>query len=112
MRYGNAVKGVRPLAGYRLRVVFRDGFVGDIDLGPLFAKPRGPMTEPFQDPEFFKQAFVEGGVVTWPNQYDICPDVLRYYCEIGRVSSKEELEAAFSIEQTATSKLNEKHSPK
>lgn len=108
MRYGNAVKGVRPLGGYRLRIVFRDGFVGDIDLAPLFANPRGPMTQPFQDPEFFNKVVVEDGVVTWPNQYDICPDVLRYYCEIGRVSSKEELEIAFNTEQTAS--LKEKHS--
>ncbi|NOQ31634.1 MAG: DUF2442 domain-containing protein [Helicobacteraceae bacterium] len=30
----------------------------------------------FQDIEYFKQAFVEYGTVTWPNEQDICPDTL------------------------------------
>ena len=55
------------------------------------------MTEPFQDPEFFAQVRLdpELGVPSWPNGYDICADVLRYYCETGRVGSREELGAAF-----------------
>ena len=94
---GNAVKGVRPVGGYRLRVVFRDGFIGEVDVWPLFETPHGPMTEPFRDLEFFQKVTVDSelGVVTWPNGYDICPDVLRYWCEAGRVCSKEETNAFF-----------------
>ena len=54
------------------------------------------MTQPFQSEAFFQGLFLDHGTVTWPNGYDICSDVLRYYCEIGRVCSREELDAAFN----------------
>ena len=98
MKFLNEVKGVRPLGGYRVRVVFGDGYIGEVDLWPLFAKPKGPLTEPFQDPMFFQKVYVdpETRVVAWPNGYDICSDVLRYYCEQGRVTSREEMNAYFT----------------
>jgi hypothetical protein len=34
--------------------------------------------------------------VPLPNGYDICPDVLRHYCEIGRVCSQVETDNAFA----------------
>lgn len=105
------MKGIRPVGDYRVRVVFRDGYIGEANLAALFAHPRGPMTEPFKDPEFFQKVFVEGGAATWPNEYDICPDVLRYYCEIGRACSREELAAAFNTDNNLNPQLNERHSP-
>ena len=95
MKFLNEVKGVRPLGDYRLRVVFQDGFIGEVDLWPLFASRKGPLTEPFADRAFFQQVYVdpETRVVAWPNGYDICSDVLRYYCERGRVTSREEMNA-------------------
>jgi len=68
------------------------------------------MTQPFQNEEFFQGLFLDHGTVTWPNGYDICSDVLRYYCEIGRVCSREELDAAFNPQPTpqAASVLNDK----
>ena len=109
MKLGNAVKGARPVGDYRIRVVFRDGYIGEVDLWPIFEKPLGPMTEPFRDPEFFQRVAVdtEMGVVTWPNGYDICSDVLRYYCELGRVATRLELDAYFDLE-TSLAVLNDK----
>lgn len=103
MKYLNDVKGVRPLGGYRLRVVFQDGYAGEVDLWPLFEHPKGPLTEPFKDPEYFQKVFVdpEAHVVAWPNSYDICSDVLRYYCEQGRVTSQEEMKNYFSQPESA-----------
>ena len=82
-----------------LRVVFTDGYIGDVDLSPLFVNPRGPMAEPLKDAEFFQRVTVdpELGVPTWPNGYDICADVLRYWCELGRVATPEELESYFAV---------------
>lgn len=110
MKLLNKVRNVRLLGGYRLSVTFRDGFVGEIDLWPHFQSPRGPMTQPFQSEEFFQGLFLDHGTVTWPNGYDICSDVLRYYCEIGRVCSREELDATFNPQPTpaAASVLNDK----
>ena len=103
MKHDHAVKGVRPLGGYRLRVVFHDGYIGDVDLWPLFEHPVGPMGEPFRDLEFFQKASVdpELEVVTWPNGYDLCSDVLRYYCEQGRVTSRDEMNAYFNPESAS-----------
>ena len=95
MKYFNKVSSFVILGGYRVQVSFRDGYVGEVDLGTLFAHPRGPLTEPFRDATFFQRAFVDHGVLAWPNGYDICSDVLRYYCEKGRVTSDEERNAYF-----------------
>lgn len=95
MRYLNKVKSVRLISGCRLKLVFCDGFVGELDLSPLIRAPRGPMEVALQDPNLFGGVHLDGGTVAWPNGYDICPDVLRYWCEIGRVCSQEEVDAAF-----------------
>jgi hypothetical protein len=108
MKYGNAIKGVRATGGYRLRVVFQDGYIGEVDLWPLFEKPRGPLTEAFRDPAFFAKAFVDLDAAAWPNGYDICPDVLRYYCELGRVCTREELAAALDQPELSPMTLNDK----
>jgi hypothetical protein len=100
MKYLNRVTDLTFLGEYRVRLYFLDGYAGEVDLWPLFANPRGPLTEPFQAPGFFQRGFIEGGALAWSNGYDICPDVLRYYCETGKVTSKEEMHAYFSEDRT------------
>ncbi|MBI4324751.1 MAG: hypothetical protein HY674_05750 [Chloroflexi bacterium] len=40
------------------------------------------------------------GSVVWPNDYDVCPDVLRFWCEVGHAASPAETDAHFAaIEQ-------------
>lgn len=66
---------VEPLAGFVLRLTFTDGLIREVDLsGDLW----GPMAEPLQDPDYFRQVRVdpELGTVVWPNGYDLDPDVL------------------------------------
>jgi len=112
LKYLNEIRGVRRLGGYRLRAVFQDGYIGEVDLWPLFANPIGPLTEPFADPGFFQKVFVDpdSHVAAWPNGYDICSDVLRYYCEQGRVTSREEMNAYFT-EETPAPVLHDKPRP-
>lgn len=109
MKHANTVTEVRLLGGHRLRVAFVDGCTGSVDLAPLFQRRLGPMTEPFRDPVFFGRVSIdaESEVVAWPNGFDICSDVLRYYCELGRVPSREEMNAHFDPEP-AFSILNDK----
>jgi hypothetical protein len=112
MKMPNQIKSVRWLSDYRLKLVFKDGFVGEVDLRPIAEAPRGPLEEPLRDAAFFRQVRCDGYTVTWPNDFDLCPDVLRYWCEIGRVCSQQELDAAFAemlkpTENTA-SVLNDK----
>jgi hypothetical protein len=108
MRFGNAIIKVNATGRYCLRAAFEDGYVGDIDLSSLFENPRGPLTEDFKDPALFPKAYVDHRAVAWPNGYDIDPDVLRYYCEIGRVCSYEELATAFEKSELSPMTLNDK----
>jgi hypothetical protein len=103
----NKVKSFDLRGGYRVRVTFADGFTGEVDLQPLWTPPRGPLAEPFRDPSFFQRAFLDHGTLSWPNSYDICSDVLRYYCELGRVTSREEMNAYFNPE-TSPAVLHDK----
>jgi hypothetical protein len=96
----NTVKSVRPLGDYRVRLVFRDGATFDLDLEP--ACGGGPVFEPLREKEFFGRVAVsDWGVIYWPNHADIDSDVLRYWCELGRVSTKEETNAYFAAEEIA-----------
>lgn len=60
----------RPVGQYRLHVSFSDGSSGDHDFASLI-KEGGPMLEPLRDPGFFARVFVEMGVPTWPNGFEL-----------------------------------------
>jgi hypothetical protein len=69
------VVSVKPLGGYRLRVAFSDGSVGEHDFSSTAARG-GEMVKPLKDPAFFARVFVELGALTWPNGFDLDPIVL------------------------------------
>jgi hypothetical protein len=72
------VRAVEHLGGYRLRLTFADGLVGDVDLSDRLAGSVGPMFEPLRDVRYFAQVGVdeEIGTIVWPNGADLAPDVL------------------------------------
>lgn len=61
---------VEPLGGYRLHVVFTDGTEGELDLAGLVAEG-GEMVEALRDPGFFARVFLDDGIPTWPNGFDL-----------------------------------------
>ncbi len=61
---------IEPIGDHRLRVAFSDGSSGEHDFSDLVAEP-GPMVAPLRDPEFFRRVFLELGIPTWPNGFDI-----------------------------------------
>ncbi|HWA21230.1 MAG TPA: DUF2442 domain-containing protein [Caulobacterales bacterium] len=61
---------VEALGGYRLRVHFTNGEVGEQDFSAMVAEG-GTMVEPLRDPAFFARAFVQNGVPAWPNGLDL-----------------------------------------
>ena len=67
---------LRPLEGHKLWLRFTDGSEGARDLSDILAK-NGPMIEPLKSPEYFGRVFVETGVPTWPNGFDVAPEWLR-----------------------------------
>ncbi len=69
------VVSVKPLGGFRLRVGFSDGSVGEHDFSSTTARD-GEMVKPLKDPAFFARVFVELGALTWPNGFDLDPIAL------------------------------------
>jgi hypothetical protein len=69
------IVAIKPLEGWYLRLTFTDDLVREVDLSDDLW---GPMAEPLQDPDYFRQVRVdpELGTVVWPNGYDLDPDVL------------------------------------
>ena len=73
---------VKALDGHRLWVRFSDGSEGVRDFSDIIAAG-GPMVEPLQAPDYFARAFVEMGVPTWPNGFDLDPTTVRSWAERG-----------------------------
>lgn len=71
------ISAVDHLDGYRLRLTFADGAVGEVDLGGWIVN-RGGLFLSLEDPEVFRQVRVDPELETiaWPNGVDFCPDVL------------------------------------
>ncbi|MBX3502557.1 MAG: DUF2442 domain-containing protein [Alphaproteobacteria bacterium] len=59
----------------RLNVRFSDGVAGivEIDQRSLYG-----VFAPLSDPDFFAQAYVDHGAVTWPNGADLAPDAMHH----------------------------------
>ena len=76
------IVNVEPKPGYVLALSFNDGLEGEVCIkDKLF----GPMFEPLMDIDFFNQVSVdEFGVVCWPNDADLAPDVL--HAQIAKTS--------------------------
>ncbi|MEI7861887.1 MAG: DUF2442 domain-containing protein [Planctomycetota bacterium] len=86
---------VVPAGGHRLHVAYSDGLSATLDFSDYLAHRSGPLVEQLHAVSFFISACIDHGVLTWPNGYDICPDVLRFWCERGVVCSQEETDAHF-----------------
>ena len=67
------IKKVVPTASFELVCTFDNEVVKTLDFMPYFAKS-GPMLEPLRDIAYFQRVFLEMGVPTWPNGFDLCAD--------------------------------------
>lgn len=67
---------VEPAEGYRVRLRFGDGTVGEVDVGALVSFVG--VFEPLQDPTEFRKVRVdaESGTICWPTGADLDPLVL------------------------------------
>ena len=68
------VVDARYAGGYIVRLRFRDGDAGEIDLGPEL---HGEVFEPLRDLDYFRRFRVEGGALEWPNGASFAPEFLR-----------------------------------
>jgi hypothetical protein len=67
------VKAVTVLPGYRLAVTFMDGRSGTIDCALIRDASNPGIYAPLATPEYFAQAHIELGAITWPNGADLDP---------------------------------------
>jgi len=70
---------LKALDDHRLWLRFTDGSEGVRDFSDILSKG-GPMVEPLRSGEYFARVFVESGVPTWPNGYDVDP--INLYMEL------------------------------
>jgi hypothetical protein len=73
------VKAVEYIDGYRLKLLFDDNITKIVDLTEMVNKG-GHYFKPLQNIKFFKQVSLDDdeypSSICWPNDADICPDVL------------------------------------
>ena len=70
---------LKPLEGHKLWLRFTDGCEGVRDMADIVMRD-GPMIEPLKDPAYFARVFIESGVPTWPNGFDM--DAINLYMEL------------------------------
>lgn len=68
---------VQSLGAYRLELTFSDGVKGELNMEARIVG-RGGVFKPLEDPAYFAKVTVdpEAGTIAWPNDVDLCPDVL------------------------------------
>jgi len=62
------------LGGHQVRLKFDDGFSGVADLA---GRLTGPVFQPLNDIEAFRQFEIIGHTLSWPNGADFAPEYLR-----------------------------------
>lgn len=67
------VVSVRPVSASVIAIALEDGTEGKVRFGPSHLSG---VFEPRKAPDFFKQARVEDGAVTWPGEIDLAPDAV------------------------------------
>ena len=92
----HTVTNTKTLPEFRLQVTFTDGFSAVVDLKQHILKSDWPIVLPLKKAAFFRRVRVANGSIVWPNGYDVCPDVLRFWCEVGHATSQAETDAHFS----------------
>lgn len=60
-------------AKFRIRLTFNDGLEASVDFQPWLT---GPVFQPLKHRGYFRQFFVDGGTVAWPNGADVAPETL------------------------------------
>lgn len=67
---------VEAMSNYRLRVVFRDGLEGVVDMSALIHSADAGVFAALVDPSYFSRVGIALGAPTWPGQLDLAPDAI------------------------------------
>jgi hypothetical protein len=66
------------LPGFRLRVRFRDGSAGIVEMSDFIHSDAAGVFAVLRDEELFRQATVSLGAITWPGDLDLAPDAMHH----------------------------------
>jgi hypothetical protein len=61
--------------GFTLICHFAGGEIIKYDMNDI-KNESGPMAQPLKKKSYFAKVFVESGVPTWPNGYDVSPELI------------------------------------
>jgi hypothetical protein len=67
---------VEALPDYKLKVRFRDGLEGSVNMRRLIFAPEAGVFAALADAALFAQVYLEYGAVTWPGEIDLAPDAM------------------------------------
>lgn len=67
---------VQPLNNYTLEVEFVDGTSGFVELANLIVSDKAGVFAALKNLDLFNQVFVQYGVITWPGEIDLAPEVM------------------------------------
>jgi hypothetical protein len=81
---------------HRVELEYADGLRTTLDFTAYLNGQRGPVIEPLKSDAGFATARIDDGILTWATGFDICPDVLRLWCERGHICTPDETEAYFA----------------
>lgn len=78
MKLGNKIEKILSADEdtFKVKLKYTDGLVGEVDLSPLFSKPKNLTAEIIKG-QIFEKCYVESGALAWPNGFELCPDALR-----------------------------------
>ena len=68
---------------YRIHLTFNDGTAKTVNFRSWL---QGPIFEPLREADYFRQFFVSGSTVCWPNGADIAPETLHAATDIRQVA--------------------------
>ena len=78
-----SVTRAKYVRDYLIEVKFNDGTKKVIDFEPWLT---GPIFKPLKKKEYFKNFFLDGPTIAWPNGADIAPETLYAAESVKRVS--------------------------
>ena len=70
------IRSITLLDDYCISVQFMDGLSGLADLSGVVLKENSGVFAVLRDIQFFKQAYIDRGAITWPGNLDLAPDAM------------------------------------
>ncbi len=74
---------LRVTGPHRLSVCFADGLIAELEFTVWLKKRKGPVIILMRRADFFEQVYLDHGVLTWPNGFDLDPETVRGWAESG-----------------------------